>query len=145
MSLTQAEADYLIALEKQFVTDDVLILGDTELEFSRPLVSLDGREQFIFDVWRGTLNLKKYKLQLRARVVIQLVRVEVAGAPHVNPDGIVVPCPHIHLYREDYDDKWAFPLSDYPFSDPDDIIVTFSDFAQFCNIQRIPRIQRSML
>lgn len=51
MSLTQSEADYLIALEKQFVTDDVLILGDTELDFSRPLVSLDGREQFIFDVW----------------------------------------------------------------------------------------------
>ena len=145
MSLTQAEANYLIALDKQFVTDDVLILGDTGLDLSRPLVSLDGREQFIFDVWRGTLNLKKYKLQLRARVVIPLVRVDVAGAPHPNPDGNLVPCPHIHLYREGYDDKWAFPLSDYPFRDSDDIIVTFDDFARFCNIQRIPRIQRSML
>ncbi len=145
MSLTQAEADYLIGLDKQFVTDDVLILGDTRLEFSRPVVSLDGREQFIVDVWRGTLNLKKYKLQLRARVVIPLVRVDVAGAPHPNPDGNLVLCPHIHLYREGYDDKWAFPLTDYPFRDPDDIIVTFDDFARFCNIQRIPRIQRSML
>ena len=145
MSLTQAEADYLIALEKQFVTDDVLILGDTGLDLSRPLVSVDGREQFILDVWRGTLNLKKYKLQLRARVVIPLVRVDVAGAPHTNPDDNPVPCPHIHLYRDGYDDKWAFPLSDYPFRDPDDIIVTFDDFARFCNIQRIPRIQRSML
>lgn len=136
---------YLIRLDKQFVTDDVLILGDTDLEFSRPLISLDGREQFIFDVWRGTLNLKKYKLQLRARVVIPLVRVDVAGAPHPNPDGTLVPCPHIHLYCEGYDDKWAFPLSDYPFHDPDDIIVTFNDFSRFCSIQRIPRIQRSML
>ena len=145
MALTQAEADYLIALDKQFVTDDVLILGDTGLDLSRPLVSLDGREQFILDVWRGTLNLKKYKLQLRARVVIPLVRVDVAGSPHLNPDGNLVPCPHIHLYREGYDDKWAFSLNDYPFHNPDDIIITFDDFARFCNIQRIPRIQRSML
>jgi hypothetical protein len=145
MSLTQTEADYLMALEKQFATDEVLELGDTPLEFSRALVSLDGREYFIFDVWRGSLNLKKYKLQERARVVIPLVRVDVGGAPHTNPDDTVVPCPHLHLYREGYDDKWAFPLSKYPFREPSDIVITVEDFAQFCKISRLPQIQRRMV
>lgn len=76
MSLTQTEADYLMALAKQFSTDDVLVLGDTPLEFSRDLVSLDGREYFVLDAWRGTISLKKYKLQERARVIIPLVRVD---------------------------------------------------------------------
>ncbi len=145
MSLTQTEADYLMALAKQFSTDDVLVLGDTPLEYSRDLVSLDGREYFVLDIWRGTLNLKKYKLQERARVIIPLVRVDVGGPLHTNPDGAIIPCPHIHLYREGFDDKWAYPLNDFPFRNPEDIIITFEDFAKLCNIQRLPQIQRSML
>ena len=123
----------------------VLVLGDIPLGFSRPLISLDGREHFVLDVWRGTLNLKKYKLQERARVVIPLVRVDVGGAPHTNPDDTVVPCPHIHLYREGYDDKWAFPLSEHLFRHPNDVVITFEDFAQFCKILRLPQIQTSMV
>jgi hypothetical protein len=70
MSLTQAEADYLMALEKQFETDDPLALGDTPMRFTRRLVSLDGREGFLFDVWRGSLTIRKYRFQERARVAI---------------------------------------------------------------------------
>ncbi len=146
MSLTQSEADYLLKLEKQFTSDEPLVLGDTPLDFSRDLVSSDGREFFAIDVWRGTFNLRKYKLQERARVAIPLLRVDVGGAPHTNPDGTYVPCPHIHIYREGYDDKWAYALKEYPsFTKPDDIVSTFEEFAKLCNIRRLPQIQRSML
>ena len=108
MSLTQSDADFLIALAKIFESNDPLIIGDTEIDFSRRLVSMDRREVFMLDVWRGSLNLSKYKIQLRGREVIPLVRVDVAGAPHTNPD---------------------------------DIVVTFEDFARFCNIQSFPNIE----
>jgi hypothetical protein len=141
MPLTQSEADSLIALAKVFENDDPLIIGDAAIDFTRRLVSEDRREIFMLDMWRGSLNLSKYKIQLRGREITPLVRVDVAGAPHTNPDDSVVECPHIHLYREGYEDEWAFPLKDFPFRDPDDIVVTFEDFARFCNIQSFPNIQ----
>ncbi len=74
-----------------------------------------------------------------------LVRVDIGGALHTNPDGEEILCPHIHLYREGFDDKWAFPLADYPFQEPEDIVITFEDFARFCNIIELPSIQRSLV
>ncbi len=145
MSLTQQEADFLIRLQKKFESDDLLILGNTSLNYERTLVSLDGREKFSLDVWRGSLNLKKYKLQNRTRSVEILVRVDIHGAPHKNPDGMIIPCPHIHIYREKYGDKWAYPLSNYKFRDPDNIIVTFEDFAKICNIVKYPDVQGKLI
>lgn len=144
MSLTQAEADYLITLEKVFETDEILTLGEVRLDYSRDLISLDRRERFILDVWRGGLNLKKYKLQTRGHVIVPLVRIDIGGAPHTNPDGEMIPCPHIHLFREGFDDKWAFPLTAYPFRDSYDIVITFEDLARFCNITQVPQIQRRL-
>lgn len=91
------------------------------------------------------MNLKKYKLQNRARSVEILVRIDVNGSPHKNPDGLVIPCPHIHIYKEGYNDKWAYPLDDYPFQDPLDIFLTFQDFADFCNILEYPDLQGKLL
>jgi len=77
-------------------------------------------------------------------VIVPLVRVDIGGAPHTNPDGATIPCPHIHLFREEFDDKWAFPLSGYPFRDSNDIVITFEDFARYCNITRVPQVQRRL-
>jgi len=98
MYLTQQEADYLMELEKTFDDKSTLELGVTPMKFSRQLTSIDKRERFIFDVWRGSLNLQKYRLQERGRSIIVLVRVDVAGAPHRNPDEKLVACPHIHSH-----------------------------------------------
>lgn len=145
MELTQKEADFLMKIEKKFLHNDPIELGSTPLNFRHPLVSVDGRERFSLDIWRGSINLNKYRLQERARSVFVLVRVDIGGAPHTNPDGVMVPAPHIHLYREGYGDKWAYPISDYPFQNPGDIVDTFFDFAHFCNIKNLPDIQRRMV
>ena len=87
--------------------------------------------------------MSKYRVQERARTVYVLVRVDIGGAPHTNPDGEVVLCPHIHLYKEGFDDKWAYPLNDFPFTNTDDIVITLQEFASFCNILDLPNIQRS--
>lgn len=49
-------------------------------------------------------------------------------------------CPHLHLYREGYDDKWAYPLPEDRFSDPDDRWRLFEEFMAYCNVTRVPNI-----
>lgn len=145
MEITQTEAEYLMKLVKQFETKDTIVLGNTYLKKIHPLISMDGREKFSLDIWHSSFILNKYRFQERARSVIILARVDIGGALHTNPDGVKVLCPHIHLYREGYGDKWAYPLEDYKFQNSNDIVTTFIDFARFCNIVDLPKIQRSLV
>ena len=108
--LLQSEAAALIALAKIKVNDDLYDYPGTGGSLIVPLTSQDKREEFLLDIYRGRIDLLKGTYQNRARQVIVLVRVDFGGAPHRNPDGTEVPCPHLHLYREGFGDKWAQPL-----------------------------------
>ena len=140
INLTQAEADALIAMEKHRLTDertDFPMGGESKV---LPLQSADKREQFLLDLSRGRINLQKVKIQTRGRKVIVLVRLDLGGAPHRNPDGKDVPVPHLHIYREGYGDKWAIPVPANRFRTTDDLWMSFEDFLQFCNITKPPNI-----
>jgi len=146
MSMTQTEADYLIALPKRFVENDPVELGTPEKTLKRELASLDGRERSLFDAWSSGARLGNYTLQNRARTIVILVRVDVGETlEHTNPDGVLVSGPHIHMYREGYDDKFASPLDQHSFHNSADIVITFQDFAQFCRIQDLPPIVRRLI
>jgi hypothetical protein len=133
--LTQSEADQLIAIRKLFVNPDTISLPPGS-DLTYELLSDDKQEQFLLDLWRGTLRLSKLKFQNRARQVVVLVRLDVDGAPHTNPDGQRLSGTHIHLYREGYDDRWAYPLDPNIFSDPADIALTLEQFCGRCNIEK---------
>ena len=105
-----------------------------------PLQSADKREQFLLDLSRGRINLQKVKMQTRGRKVIVLVRLDLGGAPHRNPDGKDVPVPHLHIYCEGYGDKWAIPVPANRFRTTDDVWMSFEDFLRFCNITKPPNI-----
>src|SRR5260370_38109312 len=107
--LTQGEADKLIAIRKLWVSPETISLPPGS-DLTYELVSDDKQEQFLLDLWRGTLRLSKLKFQNRARQVVILVRLDVDGAPHTNPDGQRLGGTHIHIYREGYDDRWAYTL-----------------------------------
>jgi len=53
-----------------------------------------------------------------------------------------MPCPHIHLYREGYGDKWAYPVDLTRFGRMSDLFLTLSDFMEYCNIVEQPVINR---
>jgi len=142
--LTQAEANALIEMEKRLEERAVLKFpapGDKE---SWQASSVDGRERFLMDVNRGRLCLIKCTYQERSRLTEILIRLDVGGPPHRNPDGAVVKGAHIHTYREGYADKWAAPLPAERFSDPEDLVRTFRHFLEFCNVQDVPQIQASL-
>ena len=106
-----------------------------------PLQSPDRREQFLLDVSRGRIDLRKVKLQNRGRQVVVLVRLDLGGAPHRNPDGEEISTPHLHVYREGYGDKWAMPVPADRFRDLTDVGATFEDFLVYCNVTQPPHIE----
>ena len=142
--LSQAEADALNEMAKTIDHVGRLDFPQPGEKASWQATSVDRRERFLFDVNRGRLRLIKCTYQERYRLTEILVRVDIGGPPHKNPDGAVVPCPHIHVYRERYADKWAESLPAGQFSDPAELVQTFRDFLQFCNVQDIPEIQASL-
>jgi hypothetical protein len=144
INLTQAEADALIAMEKHRVNEDLADFPMGGQSVVLPLQSVDKREQFLLDLSRGRIDLAKVKMQNRGRQVVVLVRLDLGGAPHRNPDDQEVPVPHLHVYREGYGDKWAVPLPADRFSNPTDVWATLCEFMQFCNISEPPHIDRGL-
>jgi hypothetical protein len=144
VNLSQSEADALIAMEKYRINEDEWDYPSLGGTVSIPLRSEDKREEFFLDISRGKIDLKKTKYQNRARHVVVLVRVDLGGSPHRNPDDTEVATPHLHLYREDYGDKWATPLPSDSFSDAADRWQVLQDFMRFCSIIEPPYIQRGL-
>src|SRR6266853_3498727 len=112
MPITQSEADHLLSMAKEFVEAYPLLSPRTQpLKYDRALRSLDRREEFFLTVERGNRNRARLKYQTRARGVIVLARVEFNGRAHRNPPdspyrpGERMECPHIHIYREGFDDR----------------------------------------
>ncbi len=145
IDLTQDEADALIALPKLRANDDVKYYPDQGGSLIIPLISNDKKENFLLDIRRSRIDLQKATYQNRARQTIILVRLDLGGAPHRNPDGEEVPCPHLHVYREGYGDKWAGPVSRDKFVDTGDLWQALMDFMRYCNITEPPDIQKGIL
>ena len=139
--LPQADADALLAMEKQRVNDSVRKFPDRGGVLVIPLTSVDLRENFLLDVRRGRVDIAKVTYQNRARSVVVLARLDLAGAPHRNPDLTEIATPHLHLYREGFGDKWAFPVVAADFPHPSDPWATLHDFMRYCKIVAPPKIQ----
>jgi hypothetical protein len=143
-SLTQTQANALIALQKHKKDGKVWQLPTLGGSVSIPLASSDKREEFILDISRGHIDLLKGKCQNRARQNAVLVRLDFGGQPHRNPDDVEIPSPHLHLYREGYGDKWAEAVSPTCFPNPADRWATLQDFMKFCNIVEPPLIEQGL-
>jgi len=142
--LTQSEADFLMAMKKSFVSPVSISLPPGS-DQTHELIGENERENFLLDLWRGTIRLSKFRYQTRGRKIIVLARLDIDGAPHTNPDGTRIGGSHLHLYREGFDDKWAFKLDPGMFSSPMTMGKAFEDFCRFCNVDMIPSFQESLL
>lgn len=142
--LTQREADHLIRMRKAFVsTYNISIPSGTDQ--THELIGDDKREQFLLDIWRGSLRLSKLKYQNRGRNVIVLLRLDIDGSPHTNPDGTKIDGSHLHVFREGYEDKWAYPINPEIFQNTANLQQTFENFCLYCNIDNMPPFQGDLL
>lgn len=142
--LTQADADALLEMEKLKADDGVYPYPSNGGAVRIPLQSADRRESFTLDITRNQIKLSKGTYQNRARGVIVLARVDFGGAPHRNPDDQEIPCPHLHLYREGFGDKWACPLPTAHFTNPGDPWFLLQEFMQYINVTGQPDIRRDL-
>ncbi|WP_416150209.1 DUF6978 family protein [Salipaludibacillus sp. HK11] len=136
--LTQAEANELIEVLKKMQCKKYLIKFPNPTEYSKiEAVSVkSSKDKFIFDINRkGQYNINKCTYQTRYKKSVRLLRLDLEGPPHDNPDGTTVECPHIHIYREGYDLSWAFPLPDIIDTNSEDLIQTLVDFLEYNKVQ----------
>ena len=140
--LTQPVANALMAMPKHLLETGEIQFPAAGDYLQLELRSDDEHETFLVDVnRRGKIKLTKCTYQERYAVVEILIRVDIDGPPHENPDGTVVQCPHIHEYREGFGVKWARSLP-ATFTNPSDLVITFRDFLKFCNVAKVPGIQK---
>jgi hypothetical protein len=144
INLTQAEADALIAMEKCRADEKEYLFPRPGERISIPLTSPDKRENFMLDVTRAQIKLTKATYQDRARQAIILMRLDLDGPVHRNPDGEEILCPHLHVYREGYGDKWAVPAPTDRYTNTLDLFATFETFMLHCNITDPPRIEKGL-
>ncbi len=130
-----------MALAKHFVRAPATISIPPGADETYELADPNGRETFLLDVWRGTLRLTKLRFQNRVRTIVVLARLDVDGAPHTNPDGNRLPGTHLHLFKEGYDDKWAYLVDSKIFTTLSDPSTTFQEFCAFCKIESVPAVQ----
>lgn len=142
--LPQAEADALMAADKHRVDDTVHAYPDLGGRLTVALASADRSERFLLDVSRGRLDLRKQTFQNRARKTIVLARLDLGGRPHRNPDDSPVDSPHLHVYREGYHDRWAYPVPQDRFPNLGDPHRVLGDFLRFCNVVDPPFFERGL-
>ena len=140
VDITQGEADALIAMEKHCADDSSYEFPGPGERLAIPLISFDRRETFVVDVTRSQIKLLKATYQTRARQATILMRLDLDGPPHRNPDGEEVPCPHLHIYREGFADKWAHPAPIEKYPDTSNLFSTFQIFMQDCNVTLPPQV-----
>lgn len=141
ISFSQEEADSLLALEKHYFGNETLIFPKQGQSLRVPVISADGNEEFVLDITRSHIVLHKTSFQIRARTIVVLARVDIGSASHRNPDGGVVACPHLHLYREGFEDRWAKLAPKECFSNDTDPLLTLEEFMNYCNIKTKPKIK----
>jgi len=144
IDISQPEADALIEMEKRFVDAKDWTFPSAGEHRSLALTSVDKRENFVLDVTRARIKLTKATYQNRARQAIILLRLDLDGPPHRNPDGEEIPCPHLHTYREGFGDKWAIAAPTHRYADPLDLFSTCQAFLQHCNITGPSKMQKGL-
>lgn len=137
--LPQSDADALLQMEKIRANSAAVAFPDLGGRIEVPLVSRDHRESFSLDINRKRIALTT-GYQTRGRQTIVLARLDFA-APHRNPDGAEIGVPHLHLYREGYGDRWAYPVPEGMLSEPGNARQVLQDFMAYCRIVDVPDIR----
>ena len=139
MTLTQREADTLREIEKSFINPSSVRFPERRETKLYPLwYRYDNRrkDDMAISAYRGKKNPKKVSFRLLYAQGIILVRVDTQDpTPHTNPDGTRIEPgePHIHIYKEGFGDKFAYPLP-AEFNYTDDVIDLFMDFLSYSHI-----------
>lgn len=151
--LSQQEAETLLQIDKVYDGNPNRDYPNPGEKLALECVSTDGADRFSIDVFRGAICLTKATHNLRVRKAIPLLRLDLDGRPHRNPDGSKVGRTHLHVYREGYGDAWAHELPvtvldalpPFELTDYRDLAGALDYFLQYCRISSRPTFNRVLL
>ncbi|SCI82388.1 Uncharacterised protein [uncultured Clostridium sp.] len=139
--LTKEEFNILLKKAKVFEDNSPIVLPNNGGKITRNLKSSSSNDEFILNIDRRKIDLSKIKYQTRhSRTNSIMLRIDTKGPRHQNPDGEYIECPHMHIYRENWGDKWAFPLDPNIFSNVSNLSNLLKEFLIYFNVQDIPNI-----
>ena len=107
-------------------------------------IGLISNQDYVMDINRKRCTLNKITYQNRVLINVNLLRLDIDNKPHTNPDGKKISGTHLHVYREDCGDAWAYELTDpylqnikpgfnFPNLVQSDFICNFYEFSRLCN------------
>ncbi len=137
--MTKEKAQELINVMKELLKTGTYMLPVVGTTGKIDLKSLSSpRDRFdVFINRKARIVSNKYTLLLRYPEE-NLLRIDVNGPAHVNPDGSIIPCPHIHMRIKD-EGRWDAYAYDIPavFGNSEDCASTLRDFLQYCNTNNV--------
>lgn len=95
-----------------------------------------GLEYFVV-IKRGSIEIDRFSISIIFKETYHtLVRVDVKGGKHTNPDGSIAPKTHIHIYNNKYDkkDRFAYPIDLNAYPGIYDIVNAYIQFLDYTNI-----------
>lgn len=143
--LTQFEFEMIMDMLKRLKSKKTFAFPAPGDELKLNVESITTNDKFIIDINRkGQIKLKRCTYQTRYQKSIVLLRIDLDGPPHTNPDLEKIDCPHIHIYKEGYETRWAYPLKDVIIADPKDLVEVLIKFLEYNKINNIPKIEEQM-
>jgi hypothetical protein len=144
MSITQSDFNNIIKEEKIF-SDLInpLELSPAPICWTREIKAINSKNIYLLDFYRGSFELTRYTYNKRYRQSLILLRYD-SGGRHTNPDGVTFDGPHVHIFREGFNDKFAYPISDLNIEDTNSIDEVLDKLLQFCNVIKRPVINIPM-
>ncbi|MBS3087271.1 hypothetical protein J4226_01640 [Candidatus Pacearchaeota archaeon] len=140
MTLTASEVEEYMSIEKKFLKGNSLELK-SHFRLSEKLVCDKYGDIFIIDFRQGTIEISLVTSNLRTTDCTILSRLDLGDKEHKNPDGVKVRGPHVHVYREGYGDKFAYPVSDFfEVEDSMNFPSIIDKYLEYCNIKPIKLI-----
>ncbi|WP_418889369.1 DUF6978 family protein [Peptostreptococcus porci] len=72
------------------------------------------------------------------------MRLDLGNQRHINPDGTIITSDHIHIYKDGYDEKFAYALDSNEFKslfpDTKDRTALLKAYLEFIKVISIPKI-----
>ena len=156
--ITQQDANFFFGMEKFPEEEKEYQFPSSGQKLSIAFNSTDKRENFLFDIYRGSIRISKVTYQNRVRKAFILRRLDLDGPTHTNPEVETIPLsilepyngkeistPHLHLYVEGYGEKWAIPADLLMKVEGKDIYEMMVDFFSYCNVSQLPKITKTLL
>lgn len=93
--------------------------------------------KYLLTIKRGNIEKDRFSISIILDTYHTLVRIDINGGTHDNPDGTIAPKSHIHIYNDKYDkkDRFAYEINLKDFPDIYNLYNVYMSFLEYNNIK----------